>query len=158
MAREGLFNILNNTFDFEGIRALDLFSGSGSITWELLSRDAEFVDCIEKEKASADFIRATAALFRVDDRIRIHRTDAFAFLQKTDGMYNFIFADPPYAHPKLATLPAVIMDKGCLAADGLFILEHDSRNAFAHTPFFVRTAQYGDSYFSFFSPTPPATL
>jgi 16S rRNA (guanine(966)-N(2))-methyltransferase RsmD len=152
MAREGLFNILQNLIDLDGARMLDLFAGTGSIAYECLSRGARTVDCVEKDAASADFIRKTASDFGVAEGLRIHRSDVFSFLDKIAAPeYDLVFADPPYAHPRMKDLPALIFTTALRPEDGVCVLEHDGRHHFSDAPHFLREAKYGDTRFSFFT-------
>lgn len=151
MAREGLFNILQNIVDLDGARVLDLFSGTGSVAYECISRGAEAVDCVEKDATSADFIRKTAADFKIGSGLRIHRGDVFSFLEKMAAPeYDFVFADPPYAHGRLKDLPALILAHALRLEEGVCVLEHDDRHDFSAVPHFLREAKYGDTRFSFF--------
>lgn len=150
MAREGLFNILQNLVDLEGARCLDLFSGTGSVAYECVSRGAAAVDCVEKDAPSADFIRKTAAEFRIEG-LRIHRGDAFSFLEEMAAPdYDLVFADPPYAHGRMKDLPALIFAHALRLQDGVCVVEHDNRHDFSAAPHFLREAKYGDTRFSFF--------
>lgn len=148
LAREGLFNILTNLVDLEGIAALDLFAGTGGISYELISRGAASVTVVEQDTASVAFIKKTALDFRIDDALKIVRGDAFRFL-KTAPVYDLIFADPPYALPRIAELGDEITKK--LSATGVAILEHDGRNGFEAHPQFLRAKAYGDTIFTFFT-------
>lgn len=153
LAREGLFNILNNLVDFEGITALELFAGTGSVSYELASRGAASVTLLEQDNASVSFIKKTAADFGITDQLHIIKGDVFKFLQSTTRPYDLIFADPPYGLPGLNTLPDLIFEKNLLTEDGIFILEHDYRNGFEQHPWFLRAKKYGDTIFTFFTAT-----
>jgi len=151
MAREGLFNILHNLVDLDGAQCLDLFAGTGSVAYECLSRGAAVVHCVEKDATSADFIRQTVQTFDIADRLRLHRGDVFSFLSKLEaGAYDLVFADPPYAHPRMKDLPAAMLAL-CAAPGGVCVLEHDDRHTFSGAPGFLREAKYGDTRFSFFT-------
>jgi 16S rRNA (guanine(966)-N(2))-methyltransferase RsmD len=150
MAREGLFNILQNLIDLEGARCLDLFAGTGALAYECASRGAAAVDCVEKDAVSADFIRKTAQDFRIES-LRIQRVDVFSFLGKTAAPdYDLVLADPPYAHPKMKDLPEIIFSRALRPEGGVLVLEHDDRHDFSAAPHFLRAAKYGDTRFSFF--------
>lgn len=154
MAREGLFNILQNLVDFEGARCLDLFAGTGALAFECASRGAAAVDCVEKDATSADFIRKVSQDFRVEG-LRIHRGDVFSFLgNMAVPDYNLVLADPPYAHPRMKDLPALIFTHALRTDGGILVLEHDDRHDFSSAPHFLREAKYGDTRFSFFISQP----
>lgn len=149
-ARENLFNVLNNLIDFDGIKALDLFAGTGAITFELLSRGASQVICIEKHSVQYEFIKKVAKELKEENLIAI-KGDVFRFISSSREKFDFIFADPPYDLPELESIPQLIIDSGLLKEDGLFILEHSKRNDFSDMPEFVERRTYGSVNFSFFS-------
>lgn len=157
VAKESLFNILNNRMDFEGITALDLFGGTGSISFELLSRGASSVSCVELGRQQQQFIQKVAGDLKIGHEFRLVRGDVFKFLKSQsaicpeDGLYDFIFADPPYALPELATLPSLIMQSNLLKPDGLFVLEHGKDNDFTEAEGFKELRTYGAVHFSFFA-------
>ncbi len=149
-AKEGLFNILHNLIDLDSIAALDLFSGSGGVSYELLSRGAASVTAVETDRHSVVFIQKTAAEFGIVSRLKIVAEDVFKFLRNATGSYNFIFADPPYALPQMAQFPQTILGGDLLLPGGFFVLEHRTRTPLLPHPQFFREAIYGDSTFSFF--------
>jgi 16S rRNA (guanine(966)-N(2))-methyltransferase RsmD len=148
-ARENLFNVLNNIIDFEGLNALDLFAGTGAISFELLSRGAAQVVSVEKHATQYDFIKKVARELKDDNLITI-KGDVFRFIASSREKFDFIFADPPYDLPELPTIPERIFEAGLLADDGLFVLEHSRKNDFSHLPQFVELRTYGSVNFSFF--------
>lgn len=149
LAREGLFNMLQNMIDPDGIIALDLFGGTGGVSYELISRGATEVTVVEQDAGLVAFIRKTAAAFGIEARLKIIRSDVFRFLNTAGAGYDVIFADPPYALPRLADLPDKMM--ALLSAGGIAVLEHDGRHAFEQHPCFLRAKAYGDTSFSFFT-------
>jgi len=149
IAKEGLFNILQHQIDFEGIKTLDIFGGTGSISYELASRGAADLTIIEKDKNMAAFIRKTAAGFGFS-HIRLLQTEVFKFLKTCTEKYDFIFAGPPYALAEIDSIPDIIFDRGLLAPGGLFILEHTPRNNYEDHPRFLKVKNYGTTLFSFF--------
>lgn len=153
LAREGLFNILNNYLDFEEITALELFGGTGSVAYELASRGASLVTVIELDTASVNFIKKTAATFGITDKLNIIKGDVFRFLQGNNQSYDLIFADPPYALPAMDSLPEIVFSQQLLKEDGLFVLEHDYRHGYEKHPYFLRAKKYGDTIFTFFTAT-----
>lgn len=149
LAREGLFNILTNLTALEGVVALDLFSGTGGVSYELLSRGAASVTVVEQDAASIAFIRKTAVEFKIDGQLKIIRADVFRFLKNTALGYDLIFADPPYALPHIANLADELPAR--LSAGGIAILEHDGRHGFEGHAHFLRAKAYGDTIFTFFT-------
>ena len=134
-AKENIFNVLNSYVDLDGAQALDLFSGTGSITLELLSRGCE-------EVVSVELDRATNAV--------LVRGDVFRFLKTCHRRFDLVFADPPYALEQLTTLPSLVVDGGLLSPGGIFVLEHGKQNDFSAHPQFVEHRAYGSVNFSIF--------
>ena len=149
-AKENLFNVLQAYIDFsDGPTALDLFSGTGSITLELVSRGCSRVISVELDarhhrliKQFLDKLQETAAL--------PVRGDVFQYVAKCREQFDFIFADPPYALKKLAEIPDIVMNSTLLNEDGIFIFEHGKDNDFSEHPCFFRHIAYGSVNFSFF--------
>jgi 16S rRNA (guanine966-N2)-methyltransferase len=152
-AKEGLFNILANYFDFEELTVLDLFAGTGSISLEFASRGARSVELVEIEKSYTDFIQKTLNRLGVE-QVRVIRSDAPGFIRNTAGTYDIIFADPPYTMNGIDRLPAEIFEHELLSDDGWFILEHSREHDFSGHPSFFDRRRYGSVYFSFFVNTP----
>lgn len=149
-AKENLFNVLSNRIDFEdGLTALDLFAGTGSISIELVSRGCDKVISVEKDPQHYSFICKVMQEVKTDKCLPI-RGDVFKFIDSTREKFNFIFADPPYALANLKNIPDLIFEKGLLKEDGLFILEHGKDHSFEEHPHFVEQRQYGSVNFSFF--------
>lgn len=154
LAKQALFNILQCRFDIEGCRALDLFSGTGSISFELLSRGAAHVVSVEMGRQQQQFIQHVAEQLKVPrGKLQLVRGDAFRYLANPPmgGAFDFIFADPPYALPDLATLPDLVLREGWLADSGTFVLEHGKENDFSTHPCFRELRTYGAVHFSFFT-------
>lgn len=149
IAKEGLFNILQNMIDFEGIQSLDIFGGTGSISYELASRGAAELTIIERDKNMAAFIRKTAADFGFSN-IKLLQVEVFKFLKAAVGQYDFIFAGPPYALVEIDTIPDIIFEKNLLKRNGVFILEHTPRNNYEDHLHFLKVKNYGTTLFSFF--------
>ncbi len=149
-ARENLFNVLNNLIDFEDLKSLDLFAGTGAISFELLSRGANPIISVEKHGIQYGFIRKVAEELKTDDLIAI-KGDVFKFIASSKEKFDFIFADPPYDLPNLADIPEMIFKAGILKEDGLFVLEHSSKNDFSDMPEFDELRTYGSVNFSFFT-------
>ena len=149
-AKENLFNVLSNQIDFEdGIRALDLFSGTGSISIELVSRGCDQVVSVEKDRDHYAFICKIMREVQTDRCIPI-RGDVFKYITSCREQFDFIFADPPYELPNLETLPTLIFEKGLLKEGGIFVLEHGKKNNFESHPNFIERRAYGSVNFTFF--------
>jgi len=149
MARESLFNILNNIMPFEDLRVLDLFSGSGSISYEFASRGASTVHAVELRKKHASFIRSAARSMDMDS-IKVFSFDVRRFLPGCTDKYDLIFADPPYDLNWLETIPALVLSSSCLQPGGLFILEHPRDYSFREHEYFSEHRKYGSVNFTFF--------
>ena len=147
-AKENIFNVLIQYVDLDGATALDLFSGTGSITLELLSRGCQQVVSIELDRDHHRFI--CDCIKKLDANASPLRADVFCYLKSCHTQFDLIFADPPYALKELATLPDLIFDKSLLAPDGLFILEHGKDYDFSQHPHFVEHRSYGSVNFSLF--------
>lgn len=149
-AKENLFNVLNGYLDFdEAPEALDLFAGTGSITLELLSRGCRRVVAVERDPMHFGFI--TKTLTALGDKACVPlRADVFRYLSTCREQFDFIFADPPYALPRLEELPTSVLDRGLLKPEGLFVLEHGKANDFSTHPQFIEHRSYGSVNFSFF--------
>ena len=148
-AKENLFNILNNTVDFEEVKALDLFSGTGSISLELLSRGCQEVTSVEMDSLHFSFLKKSQAALN-DNNWRIIRDDVFRFIRRCSAEYDLIFADPPYALKELGEIPNIILNGNMLKEDGIFIFEHGKDYDFSQHPQFVRHIAYGSVNFTFF--------
>ena len=157
IAKESLFNILQNRIDMEGIRALDLFGGTGSISFELLSRGASNVTCVEMGHQQQQFIQKVAGELKIGRELTLVRGDVFRFLKSQaalasdQGVFDLIFADPPYALPELPTLPTLVLEGNLLRPDGTFILEHGKDQDFTEVAGFREMRVYGAVHFSFFA-------
>ena len=148
-AKENIFNVLNGYIDFDGITALDLFSGTGSISLELISRGCKEVVSVEKDREHARFIAECMRKIKVESNILI-RGDVFRFLKTCHQKFDLIFADPPYALPELGTIPDLIFEYNLLSTDGIFVFEHGKNNDFSNNPHFVEHRSYGSVNFSIF--------
>ncbi|WP_106829873.1 RsmD family RNA methyltransferase [Parabacteroides pacaensis] len=149
-AKENLFNVVNNLIDLEGTDALDLFAGTGSISFELISRGSKEVIAIEKNPAHAAFIRKVAKELGTD-ALQLIQGDVFRFLASAPPeSFDFIFADPPYALKELAEIPSLVIERELLREGGLFIMEHPKNYDFSSLPYFDQRRVYGSVNFSFF--------
>lgn len=150
-AKENLFNVLNKYIDFEdGIVALDLFAGTGSISIELVSRGCDRVVSVEKDPQHLSFINKVMKEVKTDKCIPL-RADAFKYMERCSEKFDFIFADPPYALERLPEIPSLVLSSGILADDGVFVFEHGAKNDFSADSHFVEHRSYGSVNFSIFS-------
>lgn len=148
-AKENLFNILANRIDFEDIRVLDFFAGTGSIGFEFLSRDAKSVTFVEQYAPHVRFIQEVAQTLKVTN-CSVVTGDVYRFIGSSAAQYDLIFADAPYADEKMAQLPELILQSSLLAEDGLLIVEHGKATDFSQHPAFREMRTYGSVHFSFF--------
>jgi 16S rRNA (guanine966-N2)-methyltransferase len=152
-AREGLFNILNNRIDFESSSVLDLFSGTGSISYEFASRGAAQVHLIDKDPKHIAGIKRIINEIGFENIRTIH-IDVRAYLRTCSFKYDVVFADPPYDLKWIKELPDMVTGSGVIKEDGFFILEHPKALSFSNHPQFFEHRNYGGVNFSFFKPQP----
>jgi len=143
--------MLSNSMDFEGIKTLDIFGGTGSISYELASRGAEELTLVERDPITIDFIKKTAKELGIEDKLTIIRGDVFKFLKTNTERYDFVFAGPPYALQNIDDLPLLVFEKQVLLPGGIFVLEHTPRNDYQKHPRFTRMKNYGTTVFTFFT-------
>ncbi len=148
-AREGLFNILDNEYEMEGLRVLDLFAGTGAVSFEFISRGAAHVWCVEMNPQNAAFISAQAKKLGIGD-LTVVRHNVFDFLPLCREKFDIVFADPPYALENLQSIPDKVYEAGIVHPGGYFILEHGDEHSFDSHPLFVKEKHYGRVHFSFF--------
>jgi len=148
-AKENIFNVLVQYVDFDGATALDLFSGTGSISLELLSRGCSQVVSVEMDRDHHRFIKECLNKLSATACIPV-RGDVFRFLKSCRQQYDLVFADPPYALKELAQLPDLVLGRGIVKADGLFVLEHGKDYDFSSHPCFMEHRAYGSVNFSLF--------
>ena len=149
-AKENIFNVLTGYIDFEGATALDLFSGTGSISLELLSRGCKQVVSVELDRDHHRFIQECLKKLNTDKCVPI-RGDVFRFLKSCKQQYDFIFADPPYALKELPQIPDIIFERQLLKEDGLFVFEHGKDYDFSNHPHFLEHRSYGSVNFTLFT-------
>jgi len=149
IAKEGLFNILQHRIDFSDIKTLDLFGGTGCISYELASRGATDLTIVEKDTIMHGFIKKNADSFGMEN-YRILKMDVFSFLNTCTDHFDFIFAGPPYALGAIDELPKIIVNKKLIAPGGFFVLEHTPRNHYEKFEGFSFVRNYGTTLFSFF--------
>ena len=149
MARENIFNVLENLVDFEGLTALDLFAGTGAVTFEFASRGCSQVVCVEKAKTQYDFIRKVKEQLNAD-MVTPMRGDVFRFIASCQQHFDIIFADPPYDLPQLPQVPELILQSAMVKPGTLVVVEHSRANDFAQLPHFMQHRVYGKVNFSIF--------
>ncbi len=149
IAKEGLFNVLHHNLDFEELKSLDLFGGTGSISYELASRGVTDLTVVEKDNTMYEFIKKTSIALRIEN-LKTVKMDVFKFISQCTDKFDFIFAGPPYALTTIDNLPKDIFDKQLLKKDGWFVLEHTPRNDYKAFPFFKSEKNYGTTIFSTF--------
>lgn len=149
IAKEGLFNILQNNLDFESLKTLDLFGGTGSISYELASRGCNDLTLVEQDYVTIQFIKNTIKTLQFEN-FKIIKSDVFKYIQRCNESYDFIFAGPPYALSQIDDIPRLIFEKKLLNPGGWFVLEHTPRNDYTKNENFIRMKNYGTTVFSFF--------
>ena len=155
-AKENIFNVLTQYIDFEGTEALDLFSGTGSITLELLSRGCSHIVSVELDRDHHRFILQCLQKLGDAEGVIPLRGDVFRYIKSCKQQYDFIFADPPYALKELPTIPSLIFERGLLKDDGIFVFEHGKDHDFSDDPHFVEHRSYGSVNFSIFRRVEPS--
>ncbi len=149
MARENLFNVLAGVIDLEGLTVLDLFAGTGAMSFEFLSRGAAHVTAVEKARVQADFIKRVQGLLG-DPNLTLVRGDVFRFVATCRQSFDVIFADPPYDLPRFADVPRLVLDSPLVHDGTLFIMEHPREHDFSALPHFAQQRVYGKVNFSLF--------
>lgn len=148
-ARENLFNVLENIDDFEGKTALDLFAGTGAISLEFLSRGCREVTAVEQAPVQVSFIRSVVEKLG-DTTLRVIKGDVFKYIATANHSYDFIFADPPYDHPRFEEVPALILNSSLVKPGTVVIIEHSRTRDFSALPGFSQHRVYGSVNFSIF--------
>jgi 16S rRNA (guanine966-N2)-methyltransferase len=150
MSKEALFNVLNNHFSFEGLKILDLFAGTGNISFEFASRGSDNITSVDADFGCVKFIKQVAEEY--DFNIAAMRSDVFKFLEKNTNSYDIIFADPPYAldQKTFENIVTLVFKQDLLREDGMMIIEHSKYTKLDHLIHFSFKKSYGGSIFSFF--------
>lgn len=150
MAKESLFNILNNLYYFDEVTVLDLFAGTGNISYEFASRGAQQITCVDQHFACIKFINETAKKFEMP--IETIKADVFKFLEKASFKVNIVFADPPYdfSDEDFAKIPQLVFQNDFLLKDGILVVEHSKHTNLSEVHHFSYSKSYGGSVFSFF--------
>lgn len=149
VAKEALFDILNNRIDFEETRVLDMFGGTASISLEFASRGCPSVTLLELNSINYAFIKKTISELKAEE-INAIKGDTFKYVEKCSTKFDMIFADPPYDHPRLPEIPDLIFQNDLLNEEGLLILEHPKTYSFDSHPNFLEHRNYGHVNFTFF--------
>lgn len=149
IAKEGLFNVLQNQLDFENLKTLDLFGGTGSISYELASRGVGDLTIVEKDPKMFAFIKKTAEALNIEN-FNVIRSDVFRYIEQCSEQFDFIFAGPPYALQTIDELPRLIFERKLLRPGGWFVLEHTPRNNYEDFSYFRSSRNYGTTIFSIF--------
>ena len=148
-AREALFNILDNEYEFDDLKVLDLFGGTGAVSFEFGSRGVGRVYCVEMARENASFIKTEAMRLGLDN-VTMVRDNVFDFLDICHEKFDIVFADPPYALEGLAGIPDKVFEKDILHPDSYFILEHGPDHNLKEHPHFFKERSYGKVHFTFF--------
>lgn len=149
IAKEGLFNVLQHNLEFDILKTLDLFGGTGSISYELASRGVTDLTIVEKDPAMYEFIKKTSATLRINE-LTVVKMDVFKFIAQCSDKFDFIFAGPPYALTTIDELPKRIFENQLLNKGGWFVLEHTPRNDYKKFPYYKTERNYGTTIFSTF--------
>jgi 16S rRNA (guanine966-N2)-methyltransferase len=150
-AKEAIFNIINNNFEYDELKVLELFGGTGNHSYEFISRGCPSVTYVEKHGPCVAFVKKMAAALDVEAELRIFQLDVFRFLEMNKEKYDMILADPPFDLPGLDLIPDKVLENGFLNDGAWFILEHGQKNNFKNHPNCFDVRNYGKTYFSFFS-------
>jgi 16S rRNA (guanine966-N2)-methyltransferase len=149
VAKEGLFNVLQHNLDITGLKTLDLFGGTGSISYELASRGAKELIIVEKDNAMYEFIKKTSGQLGIKN-LKAVKMDVFKYINQSADQFDFIFAGPPYALINIDELPGLVFGKNLLNPHGWFVLEHTPRNDYKNFDFYKTEKNYGTTIFSIF--------
>ncbi len=156
-ARVGIFNVLENLLDFDGLTAVDLFAGTGAVSLEMLSRGAASVTAVETAPVQSRFIRRCAETLG-DPNLHVLKIDVFRYLAGTPSPVGLVFADPPYDHPRFAEIPSLVLGSSLLGPGSILVIEHSAKHDFSSLPHFIDHRNYGAVNFSIFRiPNPENT-
>jgi 16S rRNA (guanine966-N2)-methyltransferase len=148
-AKESIFNILNNHFEFDGLKILDLFCGSGNMSYEFASRGCGSITSIDNNYSCCDFVKKTIAIFKMEN-VNVMKADAFTFLKRATVPYHIIFCDPPYDITNFELIPELVFANNLLKPQGWLIVEHGPHTKLSHLPHFSEHRSYGNVNFSIF--------
>ncbi len=150
IAKEGLFNILQNRLDFDSLSALDLFGGTGAHTYELISRGCNQVQYVDRHKPCHAYVKKIAVEFDIAHQITLHLQDVKKFIKNCSDQFDYIFAGPPYPLSWISEIPNLIFEHGLLVPNGLFVLETDPHHDFHPNSRLLEARNYGQTHFWFF--------
>jgi 16S rRNA (guanine(966)-N(2))-methyltransferase RsmD len=151
-AREALFNILNNTLDWQDTRMLDLFGGTGLVSIEAISRGCCDITYVDRYGPCVKFVKSQSEALGITSELIILRRDVFSYIKSFAGeSFDLIFADPPYLLKEIESLPDLIFDMGMLSKDGLLVIEHGPQTSLEDNIRYSHSRNYGSSVFSFFA-------
>lgn len=153
LAKEALFNILYNQFDFEQIKVLDLFSGTGNISLEFASRGVREICSVDRDFGCTNYLKSLVKQFELN-AIKVVKSDVFRFLEMETDQYDLIFADPPYDMPQINLIASKVIERNILSPQGYLIIEHPSMKKLDNHPLFIEQRKYGSSSFSFYGHQP----
>ena len=150
IAKSGLFNIIANQWDFEEVILLDLFTGTGSISYEFASRGCKDITSIDAHPDVVKYVRSMRDKLNIRT-MDVMQSDAMKFLKSVTRKFNFIFAGPPYAYPYIPEIPQVVFERSILSEGGWLVVEHNDLLSLDHLPYFSTKRNYGSTVFSFFT-------
>lgn len=148
-AKESIFNILNNHFEFEGLKILDLFCGTGNMTYEFASRGCGDITSVDSNFHCCEFVKRTCAAFKMK-QVKVIKSDVFAFLKRPNSPSHIIFCDPPYEMEHFELLPELVFENKLLKPHGRLIVEHGPHTNLSGLPQFKEHRSYGNVNFSIF--------
>lgn len=148
-AKESIFNILNNHFEFEGLSVLDLFCGTGNMTYEFASRECGDITSVDSNYSCCEFIKKTTAEFKMN-QVKVIKSDAFTFLKRITATYHIIFCDPPYDMEGFESIPELVFERKLLKPEGWLVVEHGPYTDLSKLPHFIEHRSYGNVNFSVF--------
>lgn len=150
ISKEGLYNILQHRIDFDEVKMLDLFGGTGNHCYEFVSRGCTDATYVDRHGPCVQFVKKTMMEFGLSDQMQVVKSDVFKFIKSAQEQYDFIFAGPPYPLKRIPEIPALIFENQLLTPEGLLVLEHNQDHDFTNAPNFEQVRKYGGTYFSFF--------
>jgi len=152
ISKEGLYNILSNKVDFEEVKFLDLFGGTGSHCYECISRGCTDATYVDKFQGCINFVKMMRAKLKIEDFLDIRKMNVFSFIKRCEEQYDYIFAGPPYPLKNIPEIPDLILAQNMLTKDGLLVLEHNPNVNLNNHPNLDDQRNYGQTIFSFFRP------
>jgi 16S rRNA (guanine966-N2)-methyltransferase len=150
ISKEGLFNVLNNRLEWEEVKMLDLFGGTGNHCYEFISRGCTDATYVDQFMGCIKFVQEVSEKLKIEKELKIVRSDVFRFIASTKEQFDYIFAGPPYPLDNIPEIPDLIFEKNLLRQDGLFVLETNAEHKFEQHPHFTQLKKYGTTLFWFF--------